>query len=157
MIKRICLVFLCISASSCGSNDKKLVVDPEIVTLEEGFIERYSRGTGDAIDFLASTSKWIAPDDMTFLKDKLDSIKPQLGQFHGFVLIAFRSVSDDFVLRSYLAKYERQPLRFNLTFYRPTVKWQLHYIECDFEIDDELKESARAYRLNRNLIFEDHE
>jgi hypothetical protein len=156
---RLRLVFLMIAALlfSCSRSDKSIAVDSELLKMESGFLERYAYNSSQAIDFLAATNKWIGENNMLDLKSKLDSITPLLGNFEGFELIAFRGVGENYVLRSYLAKYDRQPLRFNLIFYRPKSKWQLQNIEFDFLIDDELKEAARAYRLDRNILYEDHE
>ncbi|MFN7236091.1 MAG: hypothetical protein ACK5WO_06630 [Cyclobacteriaceae bacterium] len=157
MIRKTCFFAFITIVISCSTGEKEIHVDPEIIKLEESFIEKFKQNSGDAIDFLTATNKWIGSVEMNFLKSKLDSITPELGKFQGFELISFRGIGNDYVLRSYLARYERQPLRFNLTFYRPTVRWQLQNIEFDFQIDEELKESARVYRLNRNVLFEDHE
>lgn len=50
-----------------------------------------------------------------------------------------------------MIKYDRQPVRFQFIFYKPSDKWQLQDFRYDDDLDTELIEAANAYRLMENL------
>lgn len=51
---------------------------------------------------------------------------------------------------TYLVRDDRQPLVFNIMYYRPGDKWQMQDFKYGNSIDDELEEASKAYRLKEN-------
>ena len=49
------------------------------------------------------------------------------------------------ILKSYLVKYDRQPIRFTFQFYKPNKEWRIHSFKYDGNIDDEIEEAAKLY------------
>jgi len=85
------------------------------------------------------------------IKAQLKSTINLLGKYHGFEKIGVASVGKDLRLNTYLIKYERQPIRFSILVYRPDEIWQLQNFSFDDNIDEELIEALKAYRLKENL------
>jgi len=90
-------------------------------------------------------------------KDGIDNIKTQLtsflglvGEYYGYELITEKSVGKSFKLVSYMVKYDRQPMRFTFVFYKPKDKWQVQNFQYDDNLDVELEESGKVYRLKEN-------
>ncbi len=127
----------------------------EIEAMNEKFFNLLSENNGVALDYLFTTNKWLIQDEVTGVKQKLDSLVSQLGSFKGSELIACRGIGEDYLLYSFLAKYERQPLRFILIYYKPTDKWQVQNFQFDYDLEPELKEAASMYRLPNNLPFDE--
>jgi hypothetical protein len=61
----------------------------------------------------------------------------------------------DVIMYSYLLKFERQPIRLYLMFYRAHEKWELLSFEYVDTVIEELKESAAGYRLHENIHEEE--
>jgi hypothetical protein len=84
---------------------------------------------------------------------KLKNTIAIIGEFYSHQKIKKVSVGNDLVMHSYLVKYDRQPLRFIFTFYRPGDTWRLQNFKYDDSIDEELEEAIKAYRLKENLDY----
>jgi hypothetical protein len=52
-----------------------------------------------------------------------------------------------------MVRYDRQPVRFSILFYKPNNQWGLQNFSYDDNLDEELKESSKAYRLKENLDY----
>ena len=55
--------------------------------------------------------------------NQLTSAERVMGKYFGHELLVETKVADRLVNQYYLVIYERQPLRFELTFYRPADEW----------------------------------
>jgi hypothetical protein len=104
-----------------------------------------------AIDNLYNTNPW-----MDRSKDALDEVKSQLGKLnvdfvgklYGQELITQKNVSENFKLYSYIAKYDRQPIRFIFEFYKPNDKWMIYSFKFDASLPVELEQAAQISLLN---------
>lgn len=116
------------------------------------FFKTYQdEGSTKALNELYETNKWVtkAEDAITNLKTQMEGLTVDYaGKFHGFELITEKKLSDSYVLFSYLAKYDRQPIRFTFQFYKPNKTWRLQSFEFDASLDTELEESAKIHYLN---------
>jgi len=54
------------------------------------------------------------------------------------------------MLKTFIVKFERQPLRFKFLMYKPDNTWSLNNFSYDASIDDELEEASKAYRFKVN-------
>jgi hypothetical protein len=116
----------------------------------EFFNTHKQKGSNASLDYLASTSQWINKNDWNGLKTKLANTLAQFGKYTGYELVSKKTVGKNYVQYFFLANYERQPIRFFITYYRPTAKWQMQTFEYDFDLGTGLKEAASAYRLPEN-------
>ncbi|WP_194976425.1 hypothetical protein [Aquiflexum lacus] len=146
------LFLLSIVLHGCSvSNSKSLETQtPEIIN--ERFFELYSsKGSSEALEFIFSTNKWIDENQTSEVKNKLNDLTKQLGQYQGNDLIFKRSIGENYILFSFIVKYDRQPIRYLFIYYKPKDKWQLQNFQYDVNLETELIEAANAYRLTENL------
>lgn len=116
------------------------------------FFQLYEeKGSDEAIDFIFSTNKWMArnQDGITKLKTQLRSLIDIVGTYYGHDEITRTSIGENYVLSSYMVRYDRQPVRFTFLLYKPDQTWQIQNFQYDDEMGDELREAAKMYRLTQ--------
>jgi hypothetical protein len=118
----------------------------------EHFFQVYKKDPSAAVDDFFSHNKWISgkKDDVTNLKVQLKNWIDQVGEYHGYELITEKSIGNSYKLFSYLIKYDREPIRFMFLLYKPADTWQTQSFSFNHNMDDELEEAAKAYRLKEN-------
>lgn len=139
-MKNIFLIYLFAFLFSCSeSKPQNDVVNSFFDIFEE-------KGSDQAIGYLFSTNKWNSgsEEQIKEVKKELKKTTDQLGKFYGFEYIGTTSINDDLIQYTYLVKYDRQPLRFTFTLYKPVDKWQIQNFHFDYNIIEELKEKARV-------------
>lgn len=146
-IKSIFLTLALISAMqsfSQGSTDEMVEI----------FFTKYKNdGSTSALNYVYSKNEWISQssDDVINLKNQMNSLTEDfVGKYYGYELILEKRLSDSYVLKSYLVKYGRQPLRFTFQFYKPDKEWIFHGFSYDANITDEIKEAAKLYNFRLN-------
>ncbi|MFB6344046.1 hypothetical protein ACE1ET_20175 [Saccharicrinis sp. FJH62] len=147
-IKLIALTFVTI----LSTNILKAQTSIEEITTE--FFKIYENSPQKAVDFVFSTNKWIIDrnkDGIENVKNQLTSLLGLVGDYYGYEMITDKSVGESYKLVSYMVKYDRQPIRFTFVFYKPKNKWQVQNFNYDDNLDDELEESGKVYRLLENL------
>ena len=110
------------------------------------FFKIYSSGEIDSsIDFIASTNSWMerATDSLEQLKSQLRSLESVLGEYYGYHLMAEKTLENSLVGFSYIANFDRQPIRFIFVFYKATDQWKIHKLNFDMDLDDELAEFVK--------------
>lgn len=117
------------------------------------FFKTYEAEPQKAIDYIFGTNSWMVERN----KDGIDNVKSQLrnllglvGKYYGHEKITEKSIGESYKLISYLVKYDRQPVRFTFVFYKPNKKWQAQSFQFDDNLDDEIEESGKVYRLKEN-------
>ncbi|PIQ50221.1 MAG: hypothetical protein COW03_01000 [Cytophagales bacterium CG12_big_fil_rev_8_21_14_0_65_40_12] len=151
MTKKILVVMLIIMTSGFSVKAQNTVKDPESIIKE--FFQLYkNKSTDSALEYIFSTNPWMSgsKDQTDALGLKLKNLISVIGDFHGEKLITKASIASDIVMYSYLIKYDRQPLRFIMTFYKPNDSWRLYNFKFDDSLDDELDEAIKAHRLPEN-------
>ncbi len=121
--------------------------------VEQFFIDYQDKGASEALDNLYSNNPWMnrKTDAVSNLKTQLEALNESfVGQFFGFEKIVEKRLTGSYVLLSYLAKYDRQPVRFTFQFYKPDDKWRTFSFQFDTDIDDEIEEAAKLYYLDLN-------
>jgi len=115
------------------------------------FFDLYTaKGSSNSIDYLFGTNKFMGQskkEEIESLKIQLSNVVNIIGNYKGYEFIVQRGLGDNFIILSYLVKYERQPLRFNFIFYRPDKKWQVQNFKFDDSVGQELEEAVKVYRL----------
>ncbi|MCR8666525.1 hypothetical protein NO995_02450 [Aestuariibaculum sp. M13] len=108
-------------------------------------------GASKALDELYSSNSWISrnADAITNLKSQMEGLNiDYVGEYYGYEKINSKSLGSSFVHLSYMAKYDRQPIRFVFQFYKPKDKWVIYSFSFDTNISEELAESAKIYYQN---------
>jgi hypothetical protein len=147
------LFIIVIGLAGCSpSQDKSENTEQQNADFKEpvGYINNFflkykKNGPSDAIDYIFSTNKSIT--GVNNLKNKLDSIKNELGAYTGYEQIAEKNVGNGLVLFAYLVKYENYPVRFTFVFYKPLNNWKLYKFLSDTDVESELEYSGKIYFL----------
>ena len=144
---KIVLIGLIFCASNTfGQDSPQKIID--------NFFSLYvSKNANEAIDYIFSTNKWMndSKDQIENVKFKLNGTLKLIGRYEGYNLITKKTAGEHMVLYTFLVRYDRQPLRFSLLFYKPSNEWRLQNFSYDDNIDEELEEAAKAYRLKENF------
>lgn len=151
-MKNYKVVLVSIYLFACNTNSNSFPqksLGPEQI-IEKFFDVFISEGTDPALEYILSTNQWINDGDIE-LKSSVKKLISQLGTYNGKELIVKRSIGDNYILWSFMIRYDRQPIRFQFIFYRPSTKWQLQDFRYDDDLGIELIEAANAYRLMENL------
>lgn len=99
------------------------------------FFETYETQSDEAIQTLLS-NKWISESDVNELLTLHSNAMANLGKYYGFEKIAEKKTANSLIFYYYLVKYERQPIRFIIKFYKPDKEW----LAYSFFYDDNLEE-----------------
>lgn len=150
-MKIVFQLVILILISSCTSNSQPASgLTPDQLNRE--FFNLYqSKGIEVSLKYLFSTNKWISEVDASNIKTKLTEHASQLGKYRSYEPIIKKTVGPSYVMYTFLIKYERQPVRFSITYYKPDTQWQLQIFEFEYDLQRELKEAATLYRLEENL------
>ncbi|MBU2938737.1 hypothetical protein KO494_04195 [Lacinutrix sp. C3R15] len=146
MRQSILIIILLISFSASAQNDPNEVV-------EQFFKEFKEKGAAIAIDNLYKPNKWInkSADAIIQLKSQLEGLNEDfVGKYYGKELILEKKLADSFILKSYLVKYDRQPIRFTFQFYKPNDTWMIQSFKFDGNLDTEIEEAAKLYNFTLN-------
>ncbi len=94
------------------------------------------KGSDAAVDWVYSTNKYIRSNIQASLKVKteLKKIISLIGAYKGYELMEKKVASPSYVHLYYLAKFERQPLKFTFVLYKPADKWQLQKLQFNDKI-----------------------
>lgn len=144
--KRLCLLSLIlINTSVFGQTETT-----EKIT--ETFFNTYKQSPTKAYSDLFADNKWMKDkkSDIETVKIKMNDFLSGLGEYYGYELITEKNAGESYILKSYLVKYERQPIRFTFLLYRPNKIWQIQNFTYDTNIEGELEEAAKTYRLKNN-------
>lgn len=118
------------------------------------FFAIYKLGDTDkALDFLFSNTPY-AKDISEGIEDVKRQLKKQtglMGNFYGADLLTAKTAGANLIMLTYLVRHDKQPLVFNIMFYKPNDKWHMQNFKYGSSIDDELEEASKAYRMKENF------
>src|SRR6476661_2613490 len=120
--------------------------------ITEAFFKAYKENPTKAYGKLFDNNKWMKDkkSDIETVKIKLADFISGLGEYYGYEAITEKSAGESYLLKSFLIKYERQPVRFTFLLYKPSDSWQIQNFTYDTNISEEIEEAAKAYRLKSN-------
>ena len=97
-----------------------------------------------AIDQLYQRNPWntAIQDQISSLKVQFTALPDLVGEFHGRDLLVEEMLAGRFVYRRYLVSYDRQPVSFHFTFYRPDDEWFIYSFEYKDDVAALAKELA---------------
>ena len=103
------------------------------------FFVMFNSDVNQAIDYLFSTNEWLESnkDGTTAMKEKFEASRKLLGNFNGYELAGKYYLGESYAKYVYVLKYDRQPVEFVVTMYRPDKVWKLQNMNfhSDFEKD----------------------
>ena len=113
------------------------------------FFEVYRDKPEQAVSGLISNNKWLASahDEMDTLIQQLTGLTRVLGKYHGFELTSEKHLGANLVLFGYLVRYDRQPLRFFFSFYKPGDEWIPYTFSFDLDFMQELKGEPNSNKI----------
>jgi hypothetical protein len=112
----------------------------------DGFFARVAAGEAEqAVDQLYAGYPFLSAvaDQVAQLKTSFAGLSEAVGEFHGQERLAVQPLSDRFVYVWYLAFFDRQPLQFHFSFYKPADRWQIYQFSYDQGVADVARELAR--------------
>lgn len=120
--------------------------------ISESFFKTFKKDPAQAYTDLFKDNKWMKDKqaDIETVKIKLKSFLDGLGQYYGYEFIIEKAAGKSYIYKSFLVKYERQPIRFSFLLYKPDTEWQIQNFTYDTNIESEIEEAAKAYRLREN-------
>lgn len=110
------------------------------------FFQLYEAGkVTESVDSIYSTNKWMVKkaDDIHNVKTQLQNLNSLVGEYQGKVKLGTEDLEGRLVYVSYMALFERQPVRLEFVFYRPQDDWIIYSFSFDDTIDDELRDFSR--------------
>ncbi len=137
------LVAVLFSHFAIGQSNEKIT---------ETFFKIFKQSPTRAYENLFINNKWMndKKSNIETVKIQLADFLSGLGDYYGYETITEKNAGESYVLKSFLIKYERQPLRFTFLLYKPKENWQIQNFTYDTNIEEELEEAAKAYRLKSN-------
>lgn len=127
---------------NCSRNERDSIKDDELPKLVLDFFEDYETFTSEkAVYKIFTSNEWISSIDKKerdSLNDRLSKITSLLGKYQSYEVIKQTNVGNSYKIVSCLAKYDRQPIRFNFILYKPVDEWQIQNFTYDFNIEEEL-------------------
>ena len=130
-----------------------LSVEPK-KEIDEFFKLLNSGKSQEAVDRLFSSNKWMKNqhDQVSAFKEQTGLLKKDLlGELNGFVLLGNKTFKKIYMSISYIALYERQPIRFKFEFYKPNDEWQFNGFSFDTEVADEIESASNHYFIEDNV------
>lgn len=137
-MKFLITTFLVLFAGYSYAGDYKSEIDK--------FFTLYEKGNRvEAVDSIYATNPWMstATDSIQQIKTQFQGIEKLVGNYNGREFIGETNIKDRFVHVTYLALYDRQPVRMEFQFYRPKNDWIIYSFSFDIDFDDEIEAGAR--------------
>lgn len=99
----------------------------------------------EAVETFFANNPWMLaqPDQLNSLKTQMTGLPDLVGELHGSDLVVEQSFGDSFVYLQYIANFERSPVSFHLSFYRPKDRWIAYSMEYQEDLLALAKELAK--------------
>src|SRR5579859_1192955 len=88
--------------------------------ITDKFFSLYSKDPEKAVDYIAATNKWNdkQPDIINAMKTQIKNGFELMGEFWGYELLSDKSTGKSLRTLTYVAKYDRQPIKICFIFYK---------------------------------------
>ena len=152
LLLSFCAVMLFAASASAQTTSPALRPQGTPAEISKKFFEIYSAKPMDALDFIFSgeTTTKDLRESITAIKKNLNATINIDGAYNGYELITEKNVGGSLKLMSYMAKYDKQPVRFVFIYYKPKDTWQVYTFEFNTNLDDELNIASGVDRLKEN-------
>lgn len=111
--------------------------------LTDEFFNEFLKSPERAFDFLTQNIKNLDPKATKNLKEQFLFNLSQSGNYYGQEMISEKTIGNSLKLQSFLMKFEMNPVRLTLTFYKPEDDWIIAEYEFDANLTKELKETRK--------------
>lgn len=140
MKKKTTLIVLFLSLAFISEFRAQAGID----TITKTFFQTFETDPIKAIDDAFLTNTWMEQnvEGVESVKNKFKDILPLIGEYRGFELINEKSIGECLKLKSFMVRYDRQPVRFTFVFYKPGKSWKVQNLKWDVSLDDEIEASA---------------
>jgi len=141
----ICLLFSFSLTNTFGQTTTKEITDK--------FFSTYAKEPIKAVEYAFSTNKWFdrQQDGVANLKSKLKNLIDLCGDYYGYELLSEKTAGQSIKMVTYIVKYDREPIRFTFFMYKSKDTWRVNNFSYDEDIDKDLEEATKAYRLKENI------
>jgi len=138
------LLLFSIAMAFCFYSQTVKSQNPEEIS--EKFFKFYvENGSDPALDYIFSTNKWLNNE-----KGYVDNVKAALksgiailGQYYGYELMEKKTLTESYVILTYMLKYDRQPIKFMFYLYKPKDKWQIQSFGMDDKVGREQEKAQQ--------------
>lgn len=114
------------------------------------FFEGLKKGNIEKIvDELYGSNPYITsvPDQVVHVKNQLKALPALVGELNYLKRLDEYSINNLFTHITYIATYDRQPVRFEFQFFKVKSGWRIYSFSFDAEMDEDLKVFARKRAL----------
>ncbi len=116
----------------------------------EKFFQDYRKGDpAQALDNLYRHMPWSdrIRDELDKMRSQFTGLQSLVGKYYGYDFVVKKELAGSFSVYSYLARFERQPVRFIFKFYKPQDQWFLYGFSYDDDFSQEIEEAVKVYNL----------
>ncbi len=123
--------------------------------ITDKFFSLYAKDPIKAVDYAFSTNKWFdrQQDGVANLKNKLKNTIDLCGEYYGYEMLSESTAGPSVKMITYIVKYDREPIRFTFFMYKAKDTWRVNNFSYDENIDSDLEEATKAYRLKENISW----
>jgi hypothetical protein len=144
------LLISCFLVNCKSSNNTESIsrLDAICIPVIDSFFHKIESNNYKAAldDLLSSNENFDLKDSSTIdLQDKFSNINRFSGVYRGNSLIKKKSINDDIVAYSYLAKYDKRFYRFVFVFYNNGIRTKIYKFMFDDSAGQEIEESLKLY------------
>lgn len=131
------LLFL-LSVNTAYASEYQKDIDSFFKSLKEGDVEI-------AITDLYRSNPYVSsvPDQIINLKTQLSALPGLVGELNLLEKVDTYKVSDILHQVTYVATYDRQPVRFEFQYFKIKTGWRIYSMSFDSDLTDELQKFAR--------------
>jgi len=137
MKKILIIIAVTVAILAAGNTANAQENSPEEIMSK--FYTMFNDDVNKAIDYLFSTNEWLESnkEGTTAMKEKFEASRKLLGNFNGYELAGKYYLGQSYAKYVYVLKYDRQPIEFVVTMYKPDKVWKLQNMNfhSDFEKD----------------------
>lgn len=130
------LLFFLSSTILCGQTPEEL---------SKKFFIDFDSNSSKAIDNIYKTNSHSIEltEAINNMKEVASNYPKSLGKYYGYELITQVKITNNFVLLTYMVRFDRQPMRFTFIYYKPSEKWNLYSLNFSPNLDEELEQTAK--------------
>ncbi len=112
-------------------------------SLADSFFKDFKEKKYDiAIKNLFKTNKFLEKSDFSKIVAKFKAYDDILGKYKGKEIIKSKKVGKSVITNIYMLRYERQPVRLLLTFYKSENKWMIFNLNIADKLIEEVEDSV---------------
>ncbi len=144
------LIFIALAFALCIT---KSFGQASIKEITDKFFSIYSKEPIKAVEYAFSTNKWFdkQQDGVANLKNKLKNLIDLCGDYYSYELLSEKTAGQNIIMTTFIVRYDREPIRFTFLFYKARDTWRVNNFSYDENIDKDLEEATKAYRLKENI------